>query len=100
MTDNLSGVGAPMRIDAFNVLCDYEPASTAIRRLAAAARLHVAEHDRMLNDADAEKHDVLQAWRVFNGVLGAVLAEAEFALHRLERRVQATAGALGHHSAD
>jgi hypothetical protein len=94
MTDNLSGVGAPARVDAFDVLTDFEAASTAVQRIAAAARLHFAEHARMLNDLDAERHEVLRAWRIANDVLGLVLIEVETGLRQLASRAQRTARAV------
>jgi hypothetical protein len=94
MTDNHHGVRAPARVDAFDVLTYFETARTAVLRLAAAARLQAAEQARMLDHLDADRDEVLRAWRIANDVLGAVLNEVETTIGHLGRRAVQTARAL------
>ena len=96
MTDTHPGVGAPPRVDAFDVLSDFEDTSLAVQRLAAAARLHAAEQRRMADSFDADRADILRAWRVTNDVLGTVLHEVEMTLQRLAVRARMAARAVEH----
>jgi hypothetical protein len=86
MTDHLRSVRAPVRVDAFDLLSDFDAARTAVQRLAAAARLQATEQARSAAHPGAERAEVLRAWRIANDVLGTVLNEVEITMAHLERR--------------